>query len=1576
MKKYLVLLLFTLCFFSVAAQEFYWEYPEVLVPQNAYFPQVANNGEVMVVLWQEYSGDFQNYIIRGISSSDGNNWTEPQDLIGPIGFSTENPVSFFSLIVLSNDSFLLALPRSANSMLVYQSSDALNFQEQGEILSEKALLAPRLFQSGEGTPIAFMTQDIQGIETLAGGLTIFYSQLEGNRWTTPKELIANDKLSLNFLPNYHSFGGYEYVVFQSLYTGTRITWQLYMMRRPLGNISWEDPVLLTDFSDGNPERVPEFFFNQRPNLYDDGEKLYLSWERNYTLETPQVFTSELLDDGRINQDSLLQISSGQRFNAFPQLFDYQDQRYVLWFDNQQGNQIVLDKADQISYRPTLLSTISGESSYGQYQIFKDKLYFFWENKFRDQQRLVLLAPDHSVNPPRIRPVGFAREERKREMLANYTWEPTVDSSGIRGYRYSWNRDPVDNPTLGDSALQREPQLFTFTADEDGFWYFHLAAQDNAGNWSDAVHYPYNRDRTAPGQVEFIHPSTDEFGYLSSNSMQIAWRPLEDDDVAGYNYRLSYMGQDIGDPGRLVTLPPESRITQIQRAIRFNNRDNGFWRLSVIAIDNIGNVGKPSDFYFRLNKYIPVTYITWVTSERDEMDRILLNIRGRGFAAGGNIVRIILDKDGQEPYDYEYYLDQQFSVTSDRVISGPRIDFMEEGIYRIAVEHPQRGLAWGRNQLRLDSTGTVKYGNFDLQPSVIWQKIQDQALRLVLNDWTLYLILLFLTLILGIFLVKARQYYMEGAEIAVNSNALVQNTPIYSDLLLQEALQMKQKGLKLRAKFTLALLSLVIIIVMMVALFLGRYMITSQQLSLGEELEKRAVMLLDTLVNGGQVSLREQDRIQLRRLPDQTDAMEEALWTTIVGVGAIDPENYNYIWSSNDGDINRKQAPPMEIDSATMENWQQTLNKDQSYFEQWYEFRQSRWYLMESQIENTQNLSFELYDAGLLDEISTGQTPYVDDLSAALGELEDQVNLLAQQRIGDLKKQSQDLITQERQLILAGRIAESTEISNTRLLIDQQIEEILLQINNEIGAQVYPDFKPSELTKITQGNGLFIFYKPILYMDAENDRYYKGAVRLSISVDLLLQQLTRTRLTILRITAFAFVAALLLGLAGAFFLSTSMSRPIKELAKHVQIISETEDKKTLKNHIYPIKSGDEIGELGTIINNMTHGLVEAAKANEDLMAGKDIQKAFIPLELSPISGKKHTIGQFEDEDLLLFGYYEGAKTVSGDYFDFRQLDDEHFAIIKCDIAGKGVSASLIMVEVATIFVNYFRSHKPKEQGVDLADLVWTINDLLNEVGFAGRFAAFNIVLLNKRTGQSWMCHAGDREVNLFDATKGKMHTMMLNDVPAAGSIDSELLKMQGMGYIQTPHMLKHKDMIFLYTDGIEEAQNLFRNSDFKQITCDGSCGATENDPGNDKDNTTNHIMSETFEEFTTVRVFDVIEHVLDRKDYVMTKYHDPKGVDHKMNFNFSQGEATAEEAVLALIAAQFIFQLVPDPKASELDRVMIDRRVDDYLKKYFLQYRDYFKFPQENQENGEYIYYTHLKKDDQTDDLTILVVEKK
>ena len=85
--------------------------------------------------------------------------------------------------------------------------------------------------------------------------------------------------------------------------------------------------------------------------------------------------------------------------------------------------------------------------------------------------------------------------------------------------------------------------------------------------------------------------------------------------------------------------------------------------------------------------------------------------------------------------------------------------------------------------------------------------------------------------------------------------------------------------------------------------------------------------------------------------------------------------------------------------------------------------------------------------------------------------------------------------------------------------------------------------------------------------------------------------------------------ILLALLAAFVSSTLASSiivsPLNKLVKHVGKIRDTEDKSKLEGKDLKIRARDEIGMLSETVNDMTHGLVDAAKASKNLTLGKEI-----------------------------------------------------------------------------------------------------------------------------------------------------------------------------------------------------------------------------------------------------------------------------------------------------------------------------------------------------------------------------------
>ena len=469
-------------------------------------------------------------------------------------------------------------------------------------------------------------------------------------------------------------------------------------------------------------------------------------------------------------------------------------------------------------------------------------------------------------------------------------------------------------------------------------------------------------------------------------------------------------------------------------------------------------------------------------------------------------------------------------------------------------------------------------------------------------------------------------------------------------------------------------------------------------------------------------------------------------------------------------------------------------------------------------------------------------------------------------------------------------------------------------------------------------------------------------------------------------------ALVLGLAGAFVLSALTINPIRKLVAGVEKIRDTDDKSQLSDHVIEIGTRDELDDLASTINQMTQGLVTAAEANKDLLLGKATQKTFVPLDTDD-KGRKMTTGYLDLPEAEIFGYYEGAKGVSGDYYDFRQLDNKDgdnpnspwYGFIKCDVSGKGIVGALIMFTVASVVVNFFRNWTAAKdsKNIQLTGLVANVNDLLESLRFQGRFAALNVGIVNVQTGKIRLCHAGDNVVHVWRGKKGAFETTTLPGAPATGQIADFMARSLYKHYDLT---LESGDTLLFYTDGIEESQSKFRDENYNVIAF-----ADPDDPSTKAEPATGLIDNEPLHEPSTPadprrgtpasegneRIDAIIEAFYRRETYRLVKKYLPPTPEETFTFDFSTAQGTAREAVTALISIDRIFRIVAaDPQATPDDRIKLDVIQKEFLEKHFVEYAKYFHDPKPDPEFSEYVWFDHLKEDDQFDDLTLLAIRKK
>lgn len=540
---------------------------------------------------------------------------------------------------------------------------------------------------------------------------------------------------------------------------------------------------------------------------------------------------------------------------------------------------------------------------------------------------------------------------------------------------------------------------------------------------------------------------------------------------------------------------------------------------------------------------------------------------------------------------------------------------------------------------------------------------------------------------------------------------------------------------------------------------------------------------------------------------------------------------------------------------------------------------------------------------------------------------------------------------------------------------------------------------------------FLFYQPAVQPDIsifpldreavermdEGDlaslTYFRGTVRMGVATDLIVDQIEQARADIIRITALIALAAVGAGSIAAIILATIVVIPINKLVRGVEYIRRTQDKSTLKDHSIDLKSRDELYRLADSINTMTVALAAAAEAEKDLIVTSDLQKKFIPLEEKSEDGRgrKLTMAHLDVAGAEFHGYYEGADALSGDYFTYEWIDKpveqggSVFALIKCDVSGHGVNAAFIMVEVATIFLNRVRDWRTRRSRPQITDLVNTVNDLLVERGFEGMFAAMTVAIVDTNSGTITMTHGGDTEQRFYRAGLRKVEEKVLNQAPATGVFDGSLFP-PGMGFEEVTFKLQSGDIMLLATDGIEESARQIRDENFDPVAVSEDEAerlreeAASLDPPSAIDVDDNSRFAK--EEFSTQRMVRIIEEVQTQGSFQLSRVRS-RDPSEQLVFSYRGVEPTARNCVLAVMAAEKVFRLVPDTSVDE--PIAVDREVDEFLREHFSAYRRYFSYPVPDAERpdaseefarDEYVYYTHLRQEQQADDLTILVIRKK
>ena len=154
----------------------------------------------------------------------------------------------------------------------------------------------------------------------------------------------------------------------------------------------------------------------------------------------------------------------------------------------------------------------------------------------------------------------------------------------------------------------------------------------------------------------------------------------------------------------------------------------------------------------------------------------------------------------------------------------------------------------------------------------------------------------------------------------------------------------------------------------------------------------------------------------------------------------------------------------------------------------------------------------------------------------------------------------------------------------------------------------------------------------------------------------------------------------------------------------------------------------------------------------------------------------------------------AREVGGDLYDFFYIDESRIALVIADVSGKGVPAALF----TTVTRALLRATSSKDYSTP-AECLTRVNELLCESNPSCIFITLFFGVLDIRNGELHYSNAGHNPPRLLQADS------QIEVVPQTKNI---VLGIQpGHTYNNDQIQLRPGDTLFLYTDGITEAENL-------------------------------------------------------------------------------------------------------------------------------------------------------------------------
>jgi phosphoserine phosphatase RsbU/P len=236
------------------------------------------------------------------------------------------------------------------------------------------------------------------------------------------------------------------------------------------------------------------------------------------------------------------------------------------------------------------------------------------------------------------------------------------------------------------------------------------------------------------------------------------------------------------------------------------------------------------------------------------------------------------------------------------------------------------------------------------------------------------------------------------------------------------------------------------------------------------------------------------------------------------------------------------------------------------------------------------------------------------------------------------------------------------------------------------------------------------------------------------------------------------------------------------------------------HRIPVRSPDQIGELSESFNQMSANLErlfvvekEKERLQTEIEIAREVQGQLYPKAAPPSRGLQLTVR------------CDPARMVSGDYYDYQEIAQHQLAFAIGDVAGKGISAALLMATLQAALRAQIAQYLPTKESdcTGLPEIISSqVVSKLNKQIFAHtspeKYATFFFAMFDALTSTLTYTNAGHLSPLL----------LRNGDVIPLDSNGTVVGAFPFSKYNESCVVLNPGDLLICYTDGITEPENAY------------------------------------------------------------------------------------------------------------------------------------------------------------------------